>query len=130
MKNRKNMGVNLIKQPVNNTGKIGKAVIVEDYGIFIPTCPFCHEPLYEKKRCVFCGATIEEDETIENKLHELNNDLVSTYENIVVEQTCNALYVYEDKKMVMHCTIEKPKTQDELNEFAKTIYEGYLKKFK
>lgn len=81
-----------------------------EYGVYIPFCPYCGEPAYEKDSCYFCGKPYKYVEG------EYKPTEVQCGEYTVVQNTNNHIHIYKDDSMVMHiqCTVKK--TEEELRE--------------
>lgn len=81
-----------------------------DYGVYVPFCPFCKEPAYEKDHCVFCGKKYE---WVEGK-HQPT--VVEHHGYTMIQCTNNHLQLYKDGRIVMHASCKKKMTVDELKE--------------
>ena len=91
-----------------------------DWGVYVPFCPYCDEPAYEKDHCVFCNKPYE---WVEGK-HKAT--IVNVGEYTVVQCTNNHIHIYKDEHMVMHASCTKKKTEDELREMV-AVYEDLCK---
>ena len=82
-----------------------------EYGVYIPFCPYCGEPAYEKDSCYFCGKPYKYVEG------EYKPTEVQCGEYTVVQNTNNHIHIYKDDSMVMHiqCTVKK--TEEEFSIF-------------
>lgn len=94
--------------------------MVEEYGITLPFCPFCHEPAYEKTHCVFCGAEFEELSKQElEKQKKTNHEITVKYKNITIHQVCCGAYIFRDGKFISHASLTKPQNEKQLLQMAK-----------
>lgn len=95
----------IIKKREKNMKKVKWKV---EYGLEIPFCPYCDEPIYEKGECVFCG---EKHEWVEGK----QKDTVLTVGEYTVVQTGNNhISISKDGRMVMHINCTEKCTEEEL----------------
>lgn len=91
-----------------------------DYGVYIPFCPYCDEPAYEKDKCFACGKAYRWVEG------EYKPTEVQCGEYTVVQSTNNHVHIYKDGSLVMHsqCTVKK--TEEELRKQVE-FYEKFCK---
>ena len=83
-----------------------------EYGLYLPTCPYCNEPAYEKDRCVFCE---KEYKWVES---EIKDTVVTVGDYTVVQLSNNAIYVLKGEAIAMHASCAKKMTEDELKEMV------------
>lgn len=83
-----------------------------DWGVYVPFCPYCDEPAYEKDHCVFCNKPYEW------VAGEYKDTIVSVGEYTVVQTTNNNIHIYKGERLVMHSICTKKKTEDELKEMV------------
>ena len=81
-----------------------------DYGVYVPFCPYCGEPAYEKDKCFSCGKSYKWVEG------EYKPTEVQVGEYLVVQATNNHVHIYKDGNMVFHSQCDKKFTEDELRE--------------
>lgn len=81
-----------------------------DYGVYVPFCPYCGEPAYEKDKCFSCGKSYKWVEG------EYKPTEVQVGEYLVVQATNNHVHIYKDGHMVFHSQCAKKMTEDELRE--------------
>ena len=86
-----------------------------DYGVYVPFCPFCKEPAYEKDHCVFCGKKYE---WVEGK-HQPT--VVEHNGYTVIQCTNNHIQVYKDGRLCYHASCTKKMSVDELKMQAEMI---------
>lgn len=79
-----------------------------DYGVYVPFCPHCDEPAYEKDGCCFCGKPYKYVDG------EYQPTKVIKGEYTVVQSTNNHIAIYRNERMVMHIAACKKFTKDEL----------------
>ena len=84
-----------------------------DWGVYVPLCPHCDEPAYEKDHCVFCGKPYK---WVEGKYKDT---IVEQGEYTVIQATNNHISVYKNGKFVMHINCHKKMTEKELLEQIK-----------
>ena len=71
-----------------------------DHGIFVPFCPYCKEPAYDKHQCKFCGRKYE---WVEGK----QQPTVVEHDGYTIIQCLNNhIQVYKNGSLAMHinCT--------------------------
>lgn len=83
-----------------------------DYDVYVPLCPYCNEPAYEKDHCIFCN---KEYEWGDDKYKET---IVNVGEYTVVQFTNNHIHVYKGERMVRHASCTKKMTEEELKEMV------------
>lgn len=83
-----------------------------DYGVYVPFCPYCDEPAYEKERCVFCG---KEYGWVEG---EHKPTVVEEGDYTIVQSTNNHISIYEKGELVSHISCTEKCTEEELRELA------------
>lgn len=80
-----------------------------DYGVYIPLCPYCNEPAYEKDHCVFCEKEYE-------WVDKSKERMVTVGEYTVLQASNKHITITKDGKMVYHASCTKKKTDEELKE--------------
>ncbi len=103
--------------------KIKKVKWKWDYGVYVPFCPYCDEPAYEKEGCVFCKKPYQWVEG------EYKPTEVTQGEYTVVQATNNHISIYKNGEFVFHASCTKKKTEEELLGFIK-FYEDMTVKGK
>ena len=66
--------------------KIKPVIWKWDYGVYVPFCPYCGEPAYEKDRCFSCGKPYEWTDG------EIEPTTVSRGEYTAIQATNNHIY--------------------------------------
>jgi hypothetical protein len=79
-----------------------------DMGCYIPFCPYCGEPAYEKDKCSFCG---REYEWVEGK-HQPTKVTVGEY--TIIQTTGKSIYLIKGEKVIAHMSCSKKMSEDEL----------------
>lgn len=79
-----------------------------DCGVYVPFCPFCNEPAYEKDHCVFCGKKYE---WVEGK-HQPT--VVEHHGYTMIQGTGNGLFLYKNGTIIMHASCTKKMSVEEL----------------
>jgi hypothetical protein len=92
-----------------------------DWGVYIPLCPYCNEPAYEKDHCVFCGKPYE---WVEGKYKDT---IVKQGEYTIIQATNNHISIYKNGEFVMHSQCNKKMTEKELLDQVK-FYNLLIKK--
>ena len=101
-----------------------------EYGVYVPFCPYCDEPVYDHDRCFNCGKPYEYVDG------EYKPKEVSKGEYTIVQSTNNHICLYKDGHMVMHVASTKSYTEEELLQMIdkypeiKKTTEMYLEKRK
>lgn len=89
-----------------------------DLGVYVPFCPHCDEPAYEKKKCVFCGKKYKWAKP------EIKSAEYTFGDYTVVQAMNNHITVYKDGRMALHSSCKVKMTKEELKEqveFVKRI---------
>lgn len=81
-----------------------------DCGVYVPFCPYCDEPAYDKHRCCFCG---KEYEWVEG---EFKPTIVEEGDYTVIQSTNNHISIYKGDDIVSHINCTKKCTEAELKE--------------
>lgn len=92
-----------------------------DYGVYVPFCPYCGEPAYEKDRCFSCGKSYEWTDG------EIEPTTVSRGEYTAIQATNNHISVYEKGNLVSHISCNRKLTEEELTEVLFRIVGGMMK---
>ena len=79
-----------------------------EYGMEMPFCPYCDEPIYYKGECSFCG-----------KKHEWENSkqeetVVEDGDYVIVQTPNNHIHIMHCGRMIVHINCTKKMTEDEL----------------
>lgn len=93
-------------------------------GVYVPLCPYCNEPAYEKKKCVFCGKKFEWVEG------EIKPTVIEHEGYTIIQETNNHIQIYKDNHLVMHASCTKKMTEEELKkevEFLRNMRGGKKK---
>ena len=83
-----------------------------DWGCYIPFCPYCDEPAYEKDKCSFCG---KEYKWVEGK-HQPT--VVEEGEYTAAQTTNKHIHIYKGERLVLHASCRVKKTEDELRQMV------------
>lgn len=81
-----------------------------DYGVYVPFCPYCNEPAYEKDHCCFCNKPYEWVDG------EYKNTIVEVGKYTIVQATNNHISIYENGELISHISCTKKYTETELKE--------------
>ena len=92
-----------------------------DMGVYMPFCPHCNEPAYERDSCIFCE---KEYEWVDGE-YQPTEVVVGEY--TVCQSTSKDIYLYKGDDFVMHCSCTKELTEEELVEMV-DHYEKLIKK--
>ena len=84
-----------------------------DWEVYMPFCPYCNEPAYEKDKCVFCGKPYE---WVEPKYKDT---IIEQGEYTIIQATNNHISIYKNGEFVYHASCTKKKTEEELLEHLK-----------
>lgn len=87
---------------------MGKVIWRWEYGVYVPFCPYCDEPAYDKDRCVFCGREYEYTEG-EYKPTEV---LYKGY--TAFQSTNNHITIYKNGETISHISCDSKMTESEL----------------
>lgn len=98
-----------------------KVVWKWDYGVYVPFCPYCNEPAYDKNECLFCGKPYEWVEG------EFQPTEVKRGEYTVIQSTNNHIGVYKSGQLVSHINCSEKKTEEELTMILFRIAGGLKK---
>ena len=79
-----------------------------DYGVYVPFCPYCDEPAYEKEGCCFCGMPYK---WVDGKFKPKE---VHKGEYTAVQSTNKHIMILKNDRMVMHSQCTEDKTEEEL----------------
>ena len=79
-----------------------------EYGVYVPFCPYCGEPAYERDICFDC---CKEYKWVEGKYKPTE---VHKGNYTAVQSTNNHVMIHCDGRMVMHSQCNKKKTEAEL----------------
>lgn len=97
-----------------------------DYGVYVPFCPYCGEPAYEKNKCFSCGKPYKWVEG------EYKPTEVQVGEYLVVQATNNHVHIYKDGNLVFHSQCSRKLTEEELRKqvdfYKKFMEEGHFEK--
>lgn len=86
-----------------------------DYSVYVPFCPYCDEPAYDKNCCCFCG---EEYEWVEG---EFKPTTVEQGDYTVVQSTNNHISIYKGDDLVSHISCTKKCAETELKGLIKDL---------
>ena len=92
--------------------KISKVKWRWDWGCFIPLCPYCNEPAYEKDYCVFC---LKDYKWVDRSKERMV--IVGDY--TIVQTSNNHISVTKDGRMVLHASCTKRMSKRKLKGYAK-----------
>jgi hypothetical protein len=82
-----------------------------DYEVYVPFCPFCNEPAYEKDHCVFCGKEYK-------WVNKSKARTVTVEDYTIVQASNNHIQVYKGERMVMHLPCTKKMSKRKLRGYA------------
>ena len=91
---------------------IKEVVWLWDFGVCMPFCPYCNEPIYEAGTCIFC------DKPHKWREGKHKETVVEVGEYIVVQGTGNDVYVYKGGEWVLHASCTKKLSEEELRKFV------------
>ena len=91
-----------------------------DYGIYVPFCPYCDEPAYEKDKCFACGKPYE---WVEGKYKDT---IIKHGEYTIVQATNNHISIYKNGEFIHHAQCDKKMTEKEMLGHIK-LYEDFCK---
>lgn len=86
-----------------------------DHEVYVPFCPHCDNPAYNKKKCAFCGRSYKWEKS------EIKPTVVEHNGYTVIQCTNNDILVYKNGRIIMQLACIKRKTVEELKEFADAI---------
>ena len=89
-----------------------------DWGCYIPLCPYCNEPAYEKDHCVFCEKEYKWVDKSKEKI-------VTVGEYTVVQCSNKHVHIYKGEHMVLHASCTKRRSKRQLKKFV-SHYERLL----
>lgn len=89
-----------------------------DYGVYVPFCPYCDEPAYEKEACCFCGKPYKWTDG------EFKPTEVRRGEYTVIQSTNNHISIYKSDELISHINCNKKKSEEELTELLFRIAGG------
>ena len=101
--------------------KIKPVIWKWDYGVYVPFCPYCDEPAYEKDRCFSCGKSYEWTDG------EIEPTTVSCGEHTAIQATNNHISVLKKGALVSHICCNRKLTEEELTEVLFRIAGGLTK---
>ena len=79
-----------------------------DYGVYVPFCPYCDEPAYDKDKCCFCGKHYKWLDS------DIKDTVVEKGEYTIVQRSNNHVHIYKDGRMIYHASCTKKMTAKEL----------------
>lgn len=83
-----------------------------DWDAYVPLCPYCDEPAYEKDHCVFCKGKYKwVDKSKDRKV------IVGEY--TIVQASNKHIHVYRGDRMVLHASCTKRLSKRKLRGYAK-----------
>lgn len=82
-----------------------------DYGVYMPFCPYCDEPAYEKVGCVFCKKPYKYVEG------EVKDTVVSKGEYTVVQCSNNHLQLYKNNELILTAACTEKMSEEKLFEY-------------
>ena len=82
-----------------------------DYGVYVPLCPYCNEPAYEKYFCVFCEKEYE-------WVDKSKDRVVTVGDYTIVQTSNNHIQVYKGERMIMHVPCTKRMSKRKLKQYA------------
>lgn len=83
-----------------------------DYGVYMPFCPYCDEPIYEAGTCVFCHKPHKWREG------KYKDTVVEVGEYTVVQSTSKDIYIYKGEEWVLHASCTTKMSEEELRKFV------------
>lgn len=82
-----------------------------DYGVYVPFCPYCNEPAYEKHYCVFCEKEYE-------WVDKSKDRVVTVDDYTIVQASNNHIQVYKGDILVLHASCTKKQSKRKLKQYA------------
>lgn len=92
--------------------KISKVKWKWDWGCFIPLCPYCNEPAYEKDYCVFCFKDYK-------WVDKSKQRIVTVGEYTIVQASNHHITVCKGEERVLHASCTRKVSKRKLKEYAK-----------
>lgn len=83
-----------------------------DWGCYIPLCPYCNEPVYDKDHCVFCKKKYK-------WVDKSKERIVTVGEYTIVQASNYHIHVYKGERMVFHASCTKRMSKRKLKGYAK-----------
>ena len=82
-----------------------------DAGTYVPFCPHCQEPAYQKGRCLFCGERFlwVEPSVSQRKV------VIGEYE--AVQAPNHHLHLYKNGTLILHASCARELTAEEIKQF-------------
>lgn len=94
-----------------------------DWEVYMPFCPYCNEPAYEKDKCVFCGKPYE---WVEPKYKDT---IIEQGEYTIIQATNNHISIYKNGEFVFHAQYTKKLTEEKLIEYLNNYIKDLPKLF-
>lgn len=79
-----------------------------DYGVYVPFCPYCDEPAYERDKCLSCGKTYKWVES------DIKDTVIEKGKYTIAQCSNNHVHIYKDGRMVYHASCTTKMTENEL----------------
>ena len=94
-------------------GEIKEIVWQWEYGLYVPNCPYCHEPAYEKDHCVFCNKPYRWVDG------ENQPTVVEVGEYKAIQHTNNHIQIVKGDRVVLHASCTKEMSKKELEDYVR-----------
>ena len=79
-----------------------------DYGVYVPFCPYCDEPAYERDKCLSCGKTYKWVES------DIKDTVIEKGKYTIAQCSNNHVHIYKDGRMIYHASFNEKLTEKEL----------------
>ena len=79
-----------------------------DYGVYVPFCPYCDEPAYERDKCLSCGKTYKWVES------DIKDTVVEKGKYTIAQCSNNHVHIYKDGRRIYHASVNEKMTEKEL----------------
>lgn len=102
---------------MNLKNKILKALGVREtnwyksYGTYAPFCPYCNEPAYGERKCVFCGRRYIRGVKPQPEINVATGDYTAS------QTHDGTVYIFRGDRMVFEMPRSEALTEDELKGF-------------
>lgn len=97
----------------------------ESYGQYAPFCPYCGDPAYGAKKCLFCGKRYIRGQKPRKKVTAEVEGYTAVY--VPDDTGYSTIYIFNGEKMVFSSRTKDSVTEDELRKFTEDLLNlGYL----
>lgn len=86
-----------------------------DYGVYVPFCPYCDEPAYERDKCLSCGKTYKWVES------DIKDTVIEKGKYTIAQCSNNHVHIYKDGRMIYHASVNEKMTEKELLDLVRLL---------